>query len=286
MAGLLAYCSAELADNAKVTVAKAKEFLPWMPECYRLYDVLSEAENWQDLPSVGFSRAEGAGRETLFAVGGHARSARRRRHDRQAACRREGAVGGPARRVQAEGVAWGTNSPSGAKLIAALLAVRQAPAAAEPGAAEPSDRGEPSWAALVRLIREVSFLQSWEQMRTHYGDDEFLAQIAPLVADHPYAALINSHVSNEAQRKAALEELTQVDTVGEGLEIPGASFGERVFRFRRSRMAQARQPVVRQDRTRPLRPGADEQKLSAMTASRPPAGWWRSVRTHPLRRPY
>ncbi len=36
LAGLLAYCSARLAQNGGVMQAKATELLPWMPGCYRL----------------------------------------------------------------------------------------------------------------------------------------------------------------------------------------------------------------------------------------------------------
>ena len=40
LAGLLAFCSAELADNSTLASAQARKFLPSMPECYRLYDGL------------------------------------------------------------------------------------------------------------------------------------------------------------------------------------------------------------------------------------------------------
>ena len=245
-------------------VAKADELLPRMPECYRLYDALCEPENWQDLQRGAPMAAKALG-ERLYPrlavmpdLPADADAIVKKRTGGKGLW--ANLLGGPKPAATPE-----DEFAVRAKLIAALQAEKSGdkkPAAgATPGAAEPSDRGEPSWAALARLIREVSFLQSWEQMRTHYGNDEFLAQIAPLVADHPYAALINSHVSNEAQRKAALEELTQVDTVGEGLELRRASFGERVCRVRRRRLAQARQPVVRQDRARPLRSGADDQEL-------------------------
>ena len=40
LAGLFAFCSAELADNFTLASAQARKFLPSMPECYRLYDGL------------------------------------------------------------------------------------------------------------------------------------------------------------------------------------------------------------------------------------------------------
>ncbi len=49
--------------------------------------------------------------------------------------------------------------------------------------------------------------------------DEFLAQVAPLVADDPYRGLIASHASEPGQRKEALEELVKVNTRVEGLEV-------------------------------------------------------------------
>ena len=172
MAGLLAYCSAELADNAKVTVAKAKEFLPWMPECYRLYDVLSEADNWQDRQRWASAAPKALG-ERLYSrlaampdlPAGAATIVKPRAEGKGLWA---GLLGGSKPKE-----APGDEFEVRAKLMAALLA------ADKPGDKPGRGAGQPGRAVLGgpgALIREVSFLQSWEQMRTHYGDDEFLAK--------------------------------------------------------------------------------------------------------------
>ena len=55
LAGLLAYCSAELAGNTKIAVSKAKELLPSMPECYPFYDGLCANGDLDEIQQGAFA---------------------------------------------------------------------------------------------------------------------------------------------------------------------------------------------------------------------------------------
>ena len=231
LAGLLAYCSARLAQNGRLLSAKVTELLPWMPECYRL-------QHGQCISGDYESRRHGAAAASkLFGE---------RLYGRLAAM--PGLPADAAAIVKQRGAGqglWG-NLLGGAKpaaapeeefnaraqLMTALLDADRPADKALPdktgsekngaknaaGAEGPVDRGEPSWSVLARLIRDVSFMQAWDQVETMGATDEFLAQVAPLVADDPYRGLLTSRASDPGQRNAALEELVKANPRVEGLE--------------------------------------------------------------------
>ena len=63
-----------------------------------------------------------------------------------------------------------------------------------------ADRGEPSWAVLVRLIQETRFVQVWRQIEFLRGPlatstAEFWKEAAPAVAGHPYAVYLEALVA-------------------------------------------------------------------------------------------
>ena len=240
LAGLLAFCSAELAHHPKVATAKAAELLPWMPECYRLYYVQCLPENPEFLGDVQ------QGADTAAKVFGE------RLYGRLLAMPGlpEGAAAIAKQRPAAKGLLdklLGDSKPESpeeefdarGQLMAALLAAGQPAgkasaeksgdknsdkiaAVAAAGGEGPAPRGEPSWHVLARLIRDVSFLQIWCQVRHSESvggsTDELLTQVAPVLADHPYRGLIASQASDSEQRREALEELAKVDMRTEGLE--------------------------------------------------------------------
>lgn len=97
-----------------------------------------------------------------------------------------------------------------AKLVRTLLAASD----------ESGDLAEPSWAVLGRMIEETTFVQVFR--RVHFMRhtwsvpiDDYLRESLPLIADHPYKAVIenhgpDSHVQSE-ELKTAVKDLHLVD---------------------------------------------------------------------------
>ncbi|MBL9122465.1 MAG: hypothetical protein JNG90_02455, partial [Planctomycetaceae bacterium] len=68
-----------------------------------------------------------------------------------------------------------------------------------------ADRGEPSYAALKELLMEGAFAAAWRRAdflakALAVPADEFVQEIKPLVADHPFQALLSVHLSNPPKR--------------------------------------------------------------------------------------
>ena len=163
LAGLLAFCSAELADDSTLASAQARKFLPSMPECYRLYDGLCAYGDLDEIQQGARTPADVLGAELypdLAAISGLPESVT---EYPQAGRRGKGSPGKPiGRRANAAGQEFRTRG----RLMAALRAADAPAADANAGAAGPADRGEPSWPALGRLIAETSFLQTWRRLRS------------------------------------------------------------------------------------------------------------------------
>ena len=124
-----------------------------------------------------------------------------------------------------------------AKVVSALLATGQVPqearasddrggkpAPAGKPAAVPAaaDAGEPSWAALGCLIRELSFVQVWRRARFERDDlsvspDEFLSAAEPLVKEHPYHVFLATHAWDAETQRKARQELAKISP--EGIEM-------------------------------------------------------------------
>ena len=101
LAGLLAYCSAELANNSRLAMAKATELLPGMPECYRLYHEQDLSGNLRWLHRGGSAASKVFGEKLyarLAAMPGLPEGAGR---DRQAAKRGKRTLGKPSRCAEA-----------------------------------------------------------------------------------------------------------------------------------------------------------------------------------------
>lgn len=83
------------------------------------------------------------------------------------------------------------------------------------------DAGEPSWATLGLLIRELSFMQVYRRASFERGcldvpTDEWLATSAPLIDAHPYKAFLECLAWENDQRKKAVARLAKVDATGCG----------------------------------------------------------------------
>jgi hypothetical protein len=81
------------------------------------------------------------------------------------------------------------------------------------------DSGEPSWAVLGGLIRELSFVQVGNRARFEYEQwsvptEEWLKQSSPLVKGHPYRPFLEIYAWMEQKRKDAASRLTKMDLSG------------------------------------------------------------------------
>ena len=82
-----------------------------------------------------------------------------------------------------------------------------------------ADSGLPSWATLGLLIRELSFLQVHRRAvfeRCFWGvpTDPWLDATAPMVAGHPYRALLGTFSEKEEVSKQARSRLAEADPTG------------------------------------------------------------------------
>lgn len=108
-----------------------------------------------------------------------------------------------------------------------------------------ADRGEPAWDVLGGLVREVEFLAAYRQLAYEQAlavpSDDTARWLAPLVADHPYALFIASHVSDRARRNAMLRTLAeQIDAAD--LQMTEAPMFDRLLtvdRLARARLSSA-----------------------------------------------
>ena len=225
---LLRFVATEQSGSFTQTVETALETLEAVPECYRVHDGLCEVGGVAVL-----HRATVAGLATLS----------QRLYPRladmpglpedvqQIVKRGEGGgvlgalLGGGRRSLTDE-------FPKRRELMRALCKARPAGPTPEPGkdqdaAAEgPSraapDAGDPSWAALGHLVRELSFLQVMRRADFEAGPlsvptDEFLDASAPLVADHRFRPFLETYREDDQAKKKARGELAKIEP--EGLEF-------------------------------------------------------------------
>ena len=80
-------------------------------------------------------------------------------------------------------------------------------------AAEPQQRGEPSWAVLATLLEDLALVQAGRSLNA-MGDDagDMLTQLQPLLAEHPYAKLLGLHAGDRQVRSEALEFARRFDS--------------------------------------------------------------------------
>jgi tetratricopeptide (TPR) repeat protein len=108
--------------------------------------------------------------------------------------------------------------------------------AAAPAALATSALGEPSWAALGRLIEELSFMQVYRRAefeRTYLAvsTDEFLESAAPLVAGHPCGDFLELLTGRRSRRNAALDRLGKL--AADGMEFHWQPLVDKLFEERR-----------------------------------------------------
>lgn len=74
------------------------------------------------------------------------------------------------------------------------------------------DAGDPSWGALGRLIQETTFVQAWRRgdfmaYKWSVPTADYVKEVEPLIADHPYANLIRSYGLHFGRQKREWAEL-------------------------------------------------------------------------------
>ena len=161
LAMFLAFLSVEQSRSMARTLKLARELLEQNPECYRVFDSMCE--------TGGVSTLHWA---TLSGMAIFSNDLRRNLKDQPG--------------LPASVAAILEDDGAEAQVTAALI---------EAGRSD--DDNALSWAALGRLIREARFVQVWHRAR-FMADvwsvpvDDFLAESRPLIADHPYRALVES----------------------------------------------------------------------------------------------
>ncbi len=218
LAALLKYLAVEQAGGQAWAVQAAVQTLPVIPECYRVYDGLCEF--------VGVSTGHSATTEPVRLAGeklyGRVESMPGLPEEVCRIVRNRTSSGGLLDRL------FGSkpSSPEDEfntrrELINALLkkgepAIGQTDDAKEKAV---TDSGEPSWAALGILIRELSFMQVYRRARFERNcldvpAEEWLATSAPLVEGHPCRVFLATFAWEAGQVKEAQTRLAKLDVTG------------------------------------------------------------------------
>ena len=205
LARLLWFLSTNLCGEDEPTLAVAAKCLPDMPECCRLHDGMCSIKDWGSSNRTTEKWLEVTGPmlyERLKALKGLPRPA----------AKVLGAIDTDPFPKDID-----EDFQTRADIVRALADTGEAlPAGAEGNAghgAQYSEEGEPSWAALGLLVRELSFAQIWRrafclgQISSSPGVDGFLTTSAPLLAGHPYAHYVESLAHNYDAQQAAWAKL-------------------------------------------------------------------------------
>jgi len=229
LTGLLRYLTAELSGDSTMTVATALELVPKMPECYRIHDGLCQyagvgtghqaTTEWLTIPAKTlYSR--------LAAMPGLPESVEKLVRDVDPAALANSPGDEFALRVKVTRALQGIEEPDEANNDAATpdeakkdeskkdegKKVESKKVESKKDESRKSDAGEPSWAALGKMIGELSFVQAWRRVRFEvdylgWPADRSLGMFMPLVADHPYAAFLETYASDGKAKAAAWKKL-------------------------------------------------------------------------------
>ena len=227
LASLIRHLTVERCGYLPLTEKSALDTVKEIPECYRVYDDLSR------FGGIGIQHSTTLAGLSLFGA---------RAYDRLLAM--PDLPPSARKTARSKPGNWLTNLLPGLRrdpeaesnefqrrrtLIENLLGTDLAEDGAE-GAQDqpqgPADLGEPSWATLGVLIRELSFMQvqrrAWFQARIWcVSPDEFIAASAPLVERHPYRAYITRYAWDQTLRDQALQELLNLELVDPELTAAG-----------------------------------------------------------------
>ncbi|MDZ4780272.1 MAG: hypothetical protein SGJ19_08475 [Planctomycetia bacterium] len=206
---LLRYHVVEQSDGANYIVTMALETLPNMPECYRIHDGLctfggvsvkhgATAQAPQILASTIYTR--------LDEIDDLPPAVKKRV--------KEGTGGGGILgNIFGEDESPEKEFKLRNKVIKALWDASDVAAKPDPKNAKPSfDTSEPSWAALGKMINEVSFLQvmrriTFESDSLAVDPEQSVAFFRPLVAQHPYRGFLDTRNWDLDEKLAAVKTL-------------------------------------------------------------------------------
>jgi tetratricopeptide (TPR) repeat protein len=223
LTGLLQCVANERAQNGSLVVTKAMEMLKKSPECYRLYDVVCRYGGIST-GHPGTTVWLGVFRETAYP-----RLANMPGMPEDAAK----IIRKITTKKDLLSKLFGAREDSATsefqirrELIEALLAACRPPQTGTSPAQEKAattDAGEPSWAALGQLIRELSFVQAWrriyfEETQLGVSPDETLAELKPLYVDHPYGGCLGLYSWDKGIRQKAFKIYSSFPT--DGIEYP------------------------------------------------------------------
>ncbi|MBN1394386.1 MAG: hypothetical protein JW959_05140 [Pirellulales bacterium] len=203
LADFLRFCTARMSGEPSMKVEVAGEISPNMPECYPMHDGVCAY--------YGVSTGHRATTTWLIVAGSTLYS---RLRDMPGLPRQVAEI---TSEMDADDAGNDTREEFKvrAKLIRALMDADKPPHNEKGGpqaTAKPIDSGEPSWAALGLLIRELSFVQVlrrvyFECIMLDVSPKEFIEASVPLIANHPYASYIDTFTLNKEEKNAAWKKV-------------------------------------------------------------------------------
>jgi len=213
LARLLRYLTVELAAYPTATVREGLEAAGKMPECYRIHDGACTNGGVASLHRTTLTWILIAGKKLYSRIA--------------AMPALPEPVAELARKIVAQRAATEDDNAAVVKefrtrnaLVQALL---ETDAPSKSGSKKTArDMGEPSWAVLGNLIRELSFMQAWRRVDFEVNwlsvaPDNFIELTAPLVEGHPFAPFLRTFSSDPDEKAKAWKHWTLQHP--EGLEI-------------------------------------------------------------------
>jgi tetratricopeptide (TPR) repeat protein len=229
LAALLEYLAVDQAGGQIWAVQTAIQSLSVAPECYRIWDSLCEFGGVSILHRGTMQPIKVLGEKLyhqLDAMSGLPDDVQGIVNRRLAAPSSSAAPEG----FGDLGAQFAGEFKDRRQLVDALLTSSKPPAIKAEKAEGPKilpARGEPSWAALGLLLRELSYMQVYRRayFERHclcMPTEAWLAAAAPLVENHPYQAFLDTLAWESGKVKEAAARLAKVDITG--LEENAARF--------------------------------------------------------------
>jgi len=253
LAAMLKFEAVEMEGDSTWTVQTALEVLPKIPECYRVYDGLCEYAGVGTAHTATSKPIDVLGEklyDRLMSLPGLPGEVREIAKERASGKGLLGALLGKPNASE------GDDFPLRGAVIRALLATGE-PSEPRP-AADKADRdsveGEPSWAALGLILREISFKQvfrraSFLRHQLSVPAEEWLAATKPLTEGHPARPFLDAMAWDAGAKKDAVARVGQMNF--RGVEYPCELFGDVFYPDNKTRMTVYRTLMRNRDETAP-----------------------------------
>ncbi|MCE5269601.1 MAG: hypothetical protein LLG00_17120 [Planctomycetaceae bacterium] len=215
LAAVLAFRDLEMSDCEEMAIEKAEQVLKATPECCRIIDGLS------GMGGVGLMH-----RSTLIGIAAVRKTLYGRLAEIPGLPAEVAAIARKRAKVvdeSADEVDLVDEFKGRAEIVVALVDSASKPAKVmaekEPTkAAGAAESGEPSWATLGGLIREQALIQGWR--RVHFesylwgvSPNRTLAAIAPILAGHPYRALVETASWDKKTQADAIQRISGISAM-------------------------------------------------------------------------